>query len=317
MPALQDIEYKEINGIKVDKENDEAFFNDETHTYYNKETMQKYVSVTTLIHGYSQEFDEDFWSSYKALEAILPPGEWMVLRSQLLNTKRIPKNLFSMISVTPDEFTCKKQEILQEYETKRKTATDRGTLIHSKFENSFYGNKNIDFKKFGCDGLHGNFECKKDYYRLDLKQGVYPEFFISLISRDGLLRVAGQVDLLVVDQNDVYIVDFKTNKEIKKNSFYNKNKKSNEMMKFPLNNLQDCNFNHYQLQLSTYAYMLQQINPEYNIKKLMLYHIDHDGNETLINCEYLKEDVERMLKHYKKQSRIHDELQRIKPIEIC
>ena len=60
MPALDGIEYKEINGIKVDKENDEAFFNDETHTYYNKETMQKYVSVTTLIHGYSQEFDEDF-----------------------------------------------------------------------------------------------------------------------------------------------------------------------------------------------------------------------------------------------------------------
>ena len=60
MPALKDIEYKEINGIKVDKENDEAFIKDETHTYYKKETMQKYVSVTTLIHGYSQEFDEDF-----------------------------------------------------------------------------------------------------------------------------------------------------------------------------------------------------------------------------------------------------------------
>jgi hypothetical protein len=60
MPALKDIEYKEINGIKVDKENAEAFFNDETHTYYNKETMQKYVSVTTLIHAYSQEFDESF-----------------------------------------------------------------------------------------------------------------------------------------------------------------------------------------------------------------------------------------------------------------
>ena len=60
MPALKDIEYKEINGIKVDKENDEAFFNDETHKYYNKETMQKYVSVTTLIHNYSQEFDENF-----------------------------------------------------------------------------------------------------------------------------------------------------------------------------------------------------------------------------------------------------------------
>jgi hypothetical protein len=60
MPALKDIEYKEINGIKVDKENDTCFFNDETHSYYDKETMKKYVSVTTMIHGYSQEFDENF-----------------------------------------------------------------------------------------------------------------------------------------------------------------------------------------------------------------------------------------------------------------
>ena len=317
MPALKDIEYKEINGIKVDKENDEAFFNDETHTYYNKETMQKYVSVTTLIHGYSQEFDEDFWSGYKALEAILPEENWMQIRPQLLSTKKIPKNLFSLVTIDRDCYEAKKQEIIEDYAIKRKTATDRGTLIHSQFENSFYGNKNIDFKKFGCGELKGDFQCKKDYYKLDLKQGVYPEFFISLISRDGLLRVAGQVDLCILDGNDVYIIDFKTNKEIKKTSFYNKNKKSNEMMKFPLNNLQDCNFNHYQLQLSTYAYMLKQIKPEYNIKKLLIYHIDHDGNETIIPCEYLKDDVERMLKHYKKQSKIHEELERIKPIQIC
>ena len=317
MPALKDIEYKEINGIKVDKENEEAFFNDETHSYYNKETMQKYVSVTTLIHGYSQEFDEKFWASYKALEAILPEDEWYRLKPQLLNIKKIPKNLFSVISIDKETFESKKQEILDEYARKRKESTERGTLIHSQFENNFYGNKNIDFKRFGCDGLHGNFECKKDYYKLDLQQGVYPEFFISLVSRDGLLRLAGQIDCLIVDQSDVYIIDFKTNKEIKKTSYYNKSKKSNEMMKFPLNNLQDCNFNHYQLQLSTYAYLLEQINPEYNIKKLLLYHIDHDGNETIIPCEYLKDDVERMLKHYKKTSKIHDELNRIKPVEIC
>lgn len=248
---------------------------------------------------------------------MLPENEWFVLRPQLLNTKKIPKNLFSIISVEREVFESEKQNILNEYARKRSEACERGTFIHSQFENSFYGNKNIDFKKFGCGELKGDFECKKDYYKLDLKQGVYPEFFISLISRDGTLRVAGQVDLLIVDQSDIYICDFKTNREIKKTSFYNKNKKSNEMMKFPLNNLQDCNFNHYQLQLSTYAYMLKQINPEYNIKKLLIYHVDHDGNETIIPCEYLKEDVERMLKHYKKQSKIHEELERIKPIQIC
>ena len=60
MPALDGIEYKEINGIKVDKENDTVFFNDADHAYYDKETMERYVSVTTLIHNYSQEFDENF-----------------------------------------------------------------------------------------------------------------------------------------------------------------------------------------------------------------------------------------------------------------
>ena len=59
------------------------------------------------------------------------------------------------------------------------------------------------------------------------------------------------------------------------------------------------------------------INPRYNIKKLLLYHIDHDGNETIIPCEYLKDDVERMFKHYKKQLKIHEELERIKPVQIC
>ena len=113
------------------------------------------------------------------------------------------------------------------------------------------------------------------------------------------------------------IVTHNTNKEIKKTSYYNKAKKSHEMMKFPLNNLQDCNLNVYSLQLSAYAYLLQQINPQYNVKKLLLYHIDHDGNETIIPCEYLKDDVERMFKHFKKQQKIHEELERIKPVQIC
>ena len=43
MPALKDIEYKEINGIKVDKENDEAFFNDETHIIIKKQCKNTYL----------------------------------------------------------------------------------------------------------------------------------------------------------------------------------------------------------------------------------------------------------------------------------
>lgn len=71
-------------------------------------------------------------------------------------------------------------------------------------------------------------------------------------------------------------------------------------MLYPLTNLMDCNYMHYTLQLSTYAYMLQQLNPEFVVKQLILVHYDHDGNETTYNLDYLKEDVERMFSFHKK-----------------
>ena len=45
MPALDGIEYKEINGIKVDKENDTCFFNDETHSYWVQNAFQRIFLV--------------------------------------------------------------------------------------------------------------------------------------------------------------------------------------------------------------------------------------------------------------------------------
>lgn len=84
-------------------------------------------------------------------------------------------------------------------------------------------------------------------------------------------------------------------------------------MKYPLNNLQDCTLVHYQLQLSLYAYMLQVLHPEFNIKGLKLIHIDREQKETEYELPYLKDDVERMLKHYKKQLKIQAELDKDKP----
>ena len=68
------------------------------------------------------------------------------------------------------------------------------------------------------------------------------------------------------------------------------------------------------MQLSTYAYLLQKINPKYKIKKLALIHFDHDGNEIEYEVEYLKEDVARMLLHYRKQNKVNLQLSKDKPI---
>ena len=48
--------------------------------------------------------------------------------------------------------------------------------------------------------------------------------------------------------------------------------------------------------------MIEKLNPNFKIKKLTIIHYDHDGGVTYYDCEYLKNDVERMLAYYKKQA---------------
>lgn len=86
-------------------------------------------------------------------------------------------------------------------------------------------------------------------------------------------------------------------------------------MKYPLNHLDDCNLQHYTMQLSTYAWMLQKINPNFVIKDLILNHYDHEGNNTLYHCEYRKHDVEKMLYHYKKNLILEQQRNKRKRIE--
>lgn len=221
--------------------------------------------------------------------------------------------MITKVGLDPITFEKTRLEIQQGYDNERKKSCERGTKIHSEFEELYYKSEKQDLKKFGLGGV---FTCKKGYYELDLEKGVYPEFLISLKSSDGILRVAGQIDLLIKDGNDIYIYDYKTNKELKKKSYYDQNRKQNIMMKYPLNNIMDCNYYHYTLQLSLYAYLLQQIKPELNIKKLTLIYINHDNEVSEHEVQYLKTDVIRMLKHYKnllKQTMILD---RDKPIEF-
>ena len=61
--------------------------------------------------------------------------------------------------------------------------------------------------------------------------------------------------------------------------------------------------------------MLQKLNPNFVIKRLILNYYDHEGNNTLHECEYLKNDVERMLAFYKKQVILDNKRAMRKPIE--
>ena len=290
--------------MTYDKINGDVGFQEENHYYGNlKDPSIKYTSVTTLIGKYEPEFDKDFVSKYKALEKLLPLNVLKKEKGGLWKSHKISNEFLEVYEISEEELNKVQQDILDEWNKINKESCERGTKIHSQLENSFYNaGSNITLKKFG---IGGKFVCKKDYNELDLEYGVYPEYLIYYDNPKIDLHIAGQIDLLVKNGNDIHIIDHKTNKKIDLKGFYNNSTRTSEKLKYPLTNLDNCNFNIYQLQLSTYAWMLQKLNPNFVIKSLNLNHYDHEENNTLYNCSYLKDDVEKMLKHYAKQNKIN------------
>lgn len=299
---------------KITKQNGNIAFEEEAHIYYDVTCPEKkFVSVTTLIHSFTQPFDKEFWSAYKALEKLLSKDEWSIEKKSLLNTKKFDKVLLELHNIDENDFNREQQSILDAWDLENRNSCERGTKIHAELENSFYKKKkNIDLSKYQ---IGGKFECVKDYNELDLENGVYPEYLISRVSDDGKLRIAGQIDLLVKKGNKIIIGDWKTNKKIELKSFFDSKTKSSTKMKYPLNNLDDCNYNHYCLQLSTYAWMIQKLNPEFEIEDLVLVHFDHSDNMTVYHLPYLKDEVIRMLAYYKKESILSENRNKRKRIE--
>lgn len=299
---------------KITKQNGNIAFEEEAHIYYDvTQPDQKFISVTTLIHSFTQPFDKEFWSAYKALEKLLDKDSWTIEKKSLLSTKKFDKVLLEMHDIAENDFNREQQAILDAWDEENRKSCERGTKIHADLENSFYKKgKDIDISKYQ---IGGKFECRRDYNELDLENGIYPEYLISRVSPDGKLRIAGQIDLLVKKGNKFIIGDWKTNKKIETKSFYNKNTKSSVKMKFPLNNLDDVNYYHYALQLSTYAWMIQQLDPAYEIEDLVLVHFDHDDNMTVYHMPYLKDEVVKMLAFYKKESIIAENKRKRQRIE--
>lgn len=203
MPKLKGIDQKYLFDKQVDKENDTVAYNDEKHLYFSKDDGAPYISVTTLIGKYKQPFNAEFWASYKALESLLDISDFQSVKSTLLSTKQWDDKYLDAFEIDHTTFDAKKAEILQSYEDKKNIACERGTKIHAELEQRFYDLDPTAVAKYAGGG---KFSCKKGYYHLDLPKAIYPEFLISH-KFDDFLKIAGQIDLLVIDGKDVYIKD--------------------------------------------------------------------------------------------------------------
>jgi hypothetical protein len=149
-----------------------------------------------------------------------------------------------------------------------------------------------------------------------LSSGIYPEHMVYLKSA----ALCGQADRVEVVADKINLFDYKTNKEIKTKGFTNW-EGITKKMHTPCNHLDDCNFNHYALQLSTYMYIMLKHNHNLKPGKMELHHIifEKDGEDengypivtvddmgdpvvkNVIPYEvpYLKKEVRNMIKYIK------------------
>jgi hypothetical protein len=207
------------------------------------------------------------------------------------------------------------QDILQAWENESTRAIDQGNWYHNQRE--------ADLLQLNTIERHG---CILPIIRplitddikyappQKLQEGMYPEHFVYLKSAG----ICGQSDLVEVAKGEVNITDYKTNKEIKKESYVNWEGVSQKML-MPVSHLDDCNFWHYALQLSTYMYIILKHNPKLKPGKITIHHVlfytdgtDKFGNpitklddqgEPLVkkivpyDLPYLKAEVINLIKH--------------------
>ena len=298
--------------MKIDKENDVVAYNDAEHKYIEKNTGMVCVSATSLIHKFTQPFDATFWSCTKALEALVTPEQFASVKEELYRKKKFDDKYVTKFGIQPETFIQKKYEILDAWKTKNEVACERGTAIHKMHEDRHMSGNTKELQHLGLGGTFKLYTTNKIIPR---ESGIYPEWLMHRISEDGKLRIAGQADLVIIDGTDVHLLDYKTNAEIKKSSYYNPTTRQRQMMQYPLNNIQDCNYMHYQLQLSLYMWMILKAHPELTPKSLTIIHYDHKDKMTLYDIPYLEKDVERMLAYYKGKMIKEEMYEKLKPIE--
>jgi CRISPR/Cas system-associated exonuclease Cas4 (RecB family) len=227
----------------IDKRNKHIGYNDELHKYYDLKTGEVYTSVTTVIKKLVPPFDEDYWSLYKALQQYF-------VDFKLLKTKMTIPEMAKLADV--EKLEALRRVILFKWEQKRKSAAAKGTAYHKNQEDKWRS-------KAVHEIIGGEYNRATTNILDEHENGVFPELLVF----NDEYKIAGQIDLAIKKGKKIKLLDYKTNENL---DFANRF----QTMLPPLSHLDDCNFNHYILQLNLYAFILEEDG--YEVEEMAIYH---------------------------------------------
>ena len=209
--------------------------------------------------------------SYKSIDA--EGIDWISVTSLLSNFKKpfdAEKVAASVTKKTKSKwFGIPPEKILELWKAEADRATTLGTFYHNQREADICSLSSIELEGLPIP-IYKPIEedSQKRAPEQKLTDGIYPEHMVYIKSAG----ICGQSDLVEVVNSKVNIIDYKTNKEIKKESFKNWEGISDKMS-HPISHLDDCNFNHYALQLSIYMYIILKHKRKLKPGKIYIHHV--------------------------------------------
>jgi len=237
---------------------DFKFFEEDHHYEYKGQRVG--ISVTTFIHEYANEFNE----------------QEMAEKSAIKNNKSV-------------------QEILDEWHYKRDFSCEKGTTCHEWSQHLWSGN---EYNELLFDGSIEYINAvnkiqnqaknfKKDYD--DRLEHLYDELPIGSAEYD----IASCVDHLFYNKltGGLVLVDYKTNSYLKG---YNE-KAYKKSMKVPLQHLNDDSLHHYYLQLSIYKFLIEKYAKVKVDEMFIVYFSENIENYEIIDVPYLYKEVKNIL----------------------
>ena len=240
-------------------------FDEGGHVYkvYDKEQNLKHkpISVTTLIHKYQRPFDLEGMSKKTAMKE----------------------------GVSQDEIKARWAKI-------HKTACRYGTKMHTVVERIFNG-EFVDDSTFTPEEQVVFHQINQVVSRMKEKPYDYES---EKIVFDPTMNVAGTTDLLGrnKDTGDYILVDWKTNKRIRKDNEWG------DTFLSPVDDLPDCEFSLYGLQLSMYEKILKDggfIDKNANVKKYICHFHANDGCKFHEVDDSFKIPLEKIVNDWKKR----------------
>lgn len=205
--------------------NDVTYFDDPHKYFIGKKQL---ISVTTLIHKFQEDFDEEFWSAKKSIQLNVP-----------------------------------QKEVKHGWRYINKIGITRGSVIHDYAENLF-NNKIFPYPKhmieeiFGCDPIMSSYLKSKAHVDkfYHFSQGRLIPIKTELVVCDKEYGIGGMVDLLFynIKAKEFQIWDWKTNK----NFDFDGKEKNNPKLLGPLAKLKECDLEIYSIQLAFYKYIIEK-----------------------------------------------------------